>query len=79
MIIIISSAFSFILSLEPSPPSTSGRIEGSAINDVIGSVLDNVGASHKERQAILRGIIGQQQQNQPGMYNIQLTMESRLC
>ena len=40
--------------------TTTGRIEGSAINDVIGSVLEDVGASHKEKQAILRGIIGQQ-------------------
>ena len=41
-----------------SPVLTTGRIGGAAINDVIGSVLDNVGTSQKERQSILRGIIG---------------------
>ena len=44
----------------PKNETSSGRIEGNEIKEMLGSVLDNEGASHNEKRKILKGIIEKQ-------------------
>ena len=44
----------------PKNETSSGRIEGNEIKEMLGSVLENEGASHNEKRKILKGIIEKQ-------------------
>ncbi|XP_066929579.1 uncharacterized protein [Clytia hemisphaerica] len=72
----------------PKNETSSGRIEGNEIKEMLGTVLDSEGASHNEKRKILKGIIekqnggegnanwqGTQQTSDPLFYEMSDTLE----